>query len=70
MRISELINKLQEIKNICGDTEVFLWNPTQLKHVPVESVYFPVAEDLPEGCEDDTEFMEDFNNILEHAIIL
>lgn len=70
MIISELIEKLQNIKNVCGDTEVFLWNSTQMQHVPVRQVYFPVAEDLIMGLKNDKDYMDDFNNVLEHAVII
>ena len=70
MKVSELIKELQDILNNHGDTDTYIWNESTMKHMPVHKVHFPVTEDFVIGLKDDKEYVDDFNMILESAVIL
>lgn len=70
MKVTKLIKELQDIVNKYGDTDVYVWDESSMKHTPVTKVYFPVAEDFVMGLKDDKEYVDDFNMILESAVIL
>jgi len=69
MKLKDFINKLRLIYNKYGDTDVYMWNDSQMRHVPVNDVKFPLADDFVEGLANDKEYVDDFNMILESVII-
>ena len=69
MKVSELINELQDILHNYGDTDVYVWNDMKMCHTPINYVRFPVAEDFVMGLKDDKQYVEDFNMILESAVL-
>ena len=52
MKITELIKELQDILYNYGDTDVYMWNEQRIRHIPVNHVKFPVAEDFIIGLKD------------------
>ena len=69
MKVTELIKELQDIVSNYGDTDVYIWNEQRMRHVSVEHVNFPVAEDFVMGLKDDKDYVDDFNMILESAVL-
>ena len=69
MKITELIKELQDILYNYGDTDVYMWNEQRMRHIPVNRVKFPVAEDFIIGIKDNKEYVDDFNMIFESAVL-
>ena len=56
MKITELIKELQDIHYKYGDTDVYMWNEQRMRHIPVNHVKFPVAEDFIIGLKDNKDY--------------
>ena len=69
MKITELIKELQDILYNYGDTNVYMWNEQRMRHMPVNHVKFPVAEDFIIGLKDNKDYVDDFNMIFESAVL-
>lgn len=69
MKITELIKELQDILYNYGDTDVYMWNEQRMRHILVNHVKFPVAEDFIIGLKDNKEYVDDFNMIFESAVL-
>ena len=69
MKITELIKELQDILYNYGDTNVYMWNEQRMRHISVNHVKFPVAEDFIIGLKDNKEYVDDFNMIFESAVL-
>ena len=69
MKITELIKELQDILYNYGDTDVYIWNEQRMRHILVNHVKFPVAEDFIVGLKDNKDYVDDFNMIFESAVL-
>lgn len=69
MKITELIKELQDILYNYGDTDVYVWNEQRMRHILVNHVKFPVAEDFIVGLKDNKDYVDDFNMIFESAVL-
>ena len=69
MKITELIKELQDILYNYGDTDVYMWNEQRMRHIPINYVKFPVAEDFIVGLKDNKDYIDDFNMIFESAVL-
>ena len=69
MKITELIKEVQDILYNYGDTDVYVWNEQRMRHILVNHVKFPVAEDFIVGLKDNKDYVDDFNMIFESAVL-
>ena len=69
MKLTELIKELQDILYNYGDTDVYVWNEQRMRHILVNHVKFPVAEDFIVGLKDNKDYVDDFNMIFESAVL-
>ena len=69
MKITQLIKELQDILYNYGDTDVYVWNEQRMRHILVNHVKFPVAEDFIVGLKDNKDYVDDFNMIFESAVL-
>lgn len=70
MKINQLIDKLNNIKDIYGECDIYLWDNHTMSHYQLMEVLHITDNNFCKNLHNDENYIEDFNKINNNIVLL